>query len=74
MNGCVINITNNYINYCLIVDYLSDEVPVKIHLETFSPTIPLDSKNSALPVVIFNFTVTNTGAKEAKVGHKADFI
>ncbi|KXJ22379.1 uncharacterized protein LOC110252569 [Exaiptasia diaphana] len=49
------------------VDYLSDEVPVQIHLEAFSPTIPLDSKNSALPVVIFNFTVTNTGKEEAKV-------
>lgn len=50
-----------------IVDYLSQEVPVKVHLETFSPTIPLDSKNSALPVVILNFVVTNSGAKDAKV-------
>lgn len=50
-----------------IVDYLSEEVPVRVHLEAFSPTIPLDSKNSALPVVIFNFTVTNTGSKDADV-------
>ncbi|XP_031550848.1 uncharacterized protein LOC116288218 [Actinia tenebrosa] len=49
------------------VDYLSSEVPIKVHLEAFSPTIPLDSKNSAIPVIVFNFTVTNEGSQDAKV-------
>ena len=49
------------------VDYLSDEVPVKVHLEAFNPCIPLDSKNSGIPVIIFNYTVTNSSSDVAKV-------
>lgn len=56
-----------WVDVFLIVDYLSDEVPVKIHLEAFNPCIPLDSKNSGIPVIIFNFTVTNPSAATAKV-------
>ena len=52
---------------CLLVDYLSDEVPVKVHLEAFNPCIPLDSKNSGIPVIIFNYTVTNSSSDVAKV-------
>lgn len=49
------------------VDYLSDEVPVKVHLEAFNPCIPLDSKNSGIPVIIFNYTVTNSSSDVAQV-------
>lgn len=54
-------------NPVLLVDYLSDEVPVKVHLEAFNPCIPLDSKNSGIPVIIFNYTVTNSSSDVAKV-------
>ncbi|XP_078352684.1 non-lysosomal glucosylceramidase-like [Oculina patagonica] len=49
------------------VDVLSDEVPVKVHLEAFNPCIPLDSKNSGIPVIMFNYTVTNSSSDVAKV-------
>ncbi len=41
------------------VAYQSGAIPVHVHLETFSPFIPLNSKDSGLPAIIFNFTVTN---------------
>ncbi|XP_062522420.1 non-lysosomal glucosylceramidase-like [Corticium candelabrum] len=49
------------------IDYTSGEVPVQIHTEAFNPCIPLDSKNSGIPVIVFNFTVTNTNSSTAKV-------
>ncbi|CAH3116002.1 unnamed protein product, partial [Pocillopora meandrina] len=49
------------------VDVLSDEVPVQVHLEAFNPCIPLDSKNSGIPVVVLNYTVTNSSKDAAKV-------
>lgn len=49
------------------VDYTSDEVPVKVQLEAFSPKVPLNSTQSGVPVVVYNFTVTNTGTQAAKV-------
>jgi non-lysosomal glucosylceramidase len=41
------------------VGYQSQAVPVRAHLEVFSPFIPLNSKDSGLPAIIFNFTITN---------------
>lgn len=59
---------NFYLIYLFPVNYLSSETsPVDVHLEAFSPTIPLDAKNSAVPVIIFNFTVDNNGSQDAKV-------
>ncbi len=37
-----------------------------ISLECFSPFIPLDEKNSSLPVIFFNFTLKNNGTKSIK--------
>ena len=51
------------------VDILSDEVPVQVHLEAFNPCIPLDSKNSGIPVVVLNYTVTNSSKDAAKVNY-----
>jgi len=49
------------------VDYTSGEVPVTVHMEAFNPCIPLDSKNSGLPVIVFTFTVSNTSPSTANV-------
>ena len=51
------------------VDVLSDEVPVQVHLEAFNPCIPLDSKNSGIPVIVLNYTVTNSSKDAAKVNY-----
>ena len=51
----------------IAVDYTSNEVPVKVEMEAYSPKIPLNSKDSGIPVIIFNFTVTNSTTKDATV-------
>jgi uncharacterized protein (DUF608 family) len=43
------------------------DVPVKISLEAFSPLIPMDAKNSAIPCAVFNITAKNTSGKPAEV-------
>ena len=57
------------ISFCFPVDVLSDEVPVQVHLEAFNPCVPLDSKNSGIPVVVLNYTVTNSSKDAAKVNY-----
>ena len=52
-----------------LVDVLSDEVPVQVHLEAFNPCVPLDSKNSGIPVVVLNYTVTNSSKDAPKVNY-----
>jgi len=43
------------------------EMPFDIHLEAFTPFIPHDVKNSALPGAYFNFKVVAKGNKAVKV-------
>jgi len=47
------------------VDYQDPDFPVKIRLEAYSPFIPLNEEDSALPVTVLDFSVENPGA-EAK--------
>ena len=41
------------------VDYLSGEVPCKVHTTVLNPCIALDSKNSGMPAIFFQFDVSN---------------
>ncbi|MBE3063743.1 MAG: hypothetical protein IMZ69_01840 [Spirochaetes bacterium] len=45
------------------VEYRDPESPVRVSLEAFSPFIPLNPDDSALPATVMRFTVTNIGAE-----------
>jgi uncharacterized protein (DUF608 family) len=47
--------------------YADAALPVEVQLEAFSPMIPLDAANSAIPCAIFRFTARNTGQTPAEV-------
>lgn len=47
--------------------HLSDpDLPLKVHMEIFSPFIPWDVEDSILPCVIFNYRLENPGASPVK--------
>ena len=41
------------------IKYLDHELRLDISLEAFNPFVPLESKDSAIPAVLFNFTISN---------------
>jgi uncharacterized protein (DUF608 family) len=41
------------------VNYSANEAPVRVLLEAFSPFIPLNAKDSALPATVFHITLKN---------------
>jgi len=45
-----------------IVKYASEELPVAVTLEAFSPFVPLHSADSSLPAIVLQYTLHNTGA------------
>ncbi len=49
------------------VEYRDPEFPVAVELEAFSPFIPLNAADSALPVTVLNFKLKNRGASAAEV-------
>jgi hypothetical protein len=50
-----------------LVQYRDPAVGVEIDLEAFSPFIPLNAEDSALPATVMQFTVTNRGKAAAEV-------
>ena len=44
------------------ITYLDPALPAHVSLEAYSPFIPLNSKDSGLPVIIFEFKVRNSGS------------
>ncbi len=50
-----------------LVRYGGSNVPVRIDLEAFSPFIPLNLEDSALPATIFHITCRNVTDKQARV-------
>jgi len=51
-----------------VVYYGSENAPVKVTLEGFSPFIPLNAKDSALPATIMMVTVENVSEKPLEIG------
>ncbi|MDH4239776.1 MAG: GH116 family glycosyl-hydrolase, partial [Phycisphaerae bacterium] len=51
-----------------IVRYKDNSFPVKIEMEAFSPFIPLNAKDSALPATLFHITVENTSNRAVEAG------
>jgi len=50
------------------VRYYEDSFPVKVELEAFSPFIPLNAKDSALPATVFHITIENVSEKRLQTG------
>ncbi|MBW8042504.1 MAG: hypothetical protein FVQ85_21260 [Planctomycetes bacterium] len=51
-----------------IVRYRENNFPVIVEMEAFSPFIPLNAKDSALPATLFHITAENTSKKAVEVG------
>jgi uncharacterized protein (DUF608 family) len=49
------------------VAYKDAALPIEVSLEALSPFVPLNSKDSGLPAIIFNFRVKNPGTSAVKV-------
>ncbi len=47
--------------------FIDRQLPVKVSLRAFSPHIPMNAKDSAIPAAVFEFTVTNTSREEVRV-------
>ncbi len=43
------------------IDLTDDDFPASIRITAYNPMIPLDSKNSSLPVAFYTAEITNTG-------------
>jgi uncharacterized protein (DUF608 family) len=52
-------------------DFSDDEVPLEVGMEVFSPLIPLQERDSAMPCAVFNLTAENTGRKPVEVSFLA---
>ena len=45
----------------------ADDLPCKIDCSIYSPFIPLNAKDSAIPVTLFNFKLQNTSSEKIKI-------
>ncbi len=51
-----------------LVRYHADDVPIDVETEAFSPFIPLNAPDSALPTTLFHITLKNTSDQTKRVG------
>ena len=49
------------------VTYKKEGLPLTVEMTAFSPYIPLNLKDSAIPAVILRYQVTNTGQKDMEI-------
>jgi len=47
------------------LELVDPDVPIRVTLEAFSPFMPLNDKDSSIPVAIFTYSFENTGTEEA---------
>jgi uncharacterized protein (DUF608 family) len=50
-----------------LVEYRDSQLPIEIKLAAFSPFVPLNAVDSALPATILSYTIRNTSAVRAEV-------
>lgn len=50
------------------VEYSDPDCPVAVHMEAFSPFIPLNASDSSLPATVFHLTARNTSDSAISVG------
>ena len=50
------------------VEYGDPDCPIRVRLVAFSPFIPLNTADSALPATIMQFTLTNVGSMRVEAG------
>lgn len=49
------------------VSYRDNEMPIEVNLEAYTPFIPTDEDNSALPITILEYVVTNSGVNDIEI-------
>jgi uncharacterized protein (DUF608 family) len=49
------------------IDFQDPDMPVQVTLEAYNPFVPINDKDSSLPVAIFRFKLHNAGIKAVKV-------
>jgi uncharacterized protein (DUF608 family) len=49
------------------VEFVDDELPVRVALHAFTPFVPLDADASGLPVAVLRYRVTNPGPAPVRV-------
>ncbi len=57
--------------------YKDNKIPLEINLTAFNPFIPLDSKNSGLPIILFQFDLKNVSEELVEftlIGNLMNFI
>ncbi|MFX1357927.1 MAG: GH116 family glycosyl-hydrolase [Promethearchaeota archaeon] len=56
------------------LDFLDDSFPIEISLMATTPFIPLDPKNSGLPLIVFQFQLHNTSNDPCEVSLIGNFL
>jgi len=51
-----------------LVRYSDKKFPIKVEMEAFSPFIPLNAPDSALPATLFHITFENTSSQKVQTG------
>ncbi len=51
-----------------VVRYSNEHVPVQVEMKAFSPFIPLNARDSALPATVFHITLKNTSSDVLDTG------
>ncbi|MHA2394645.1 MAG: GH116 family glycosyl-hydrolase, partial [Promethearchaeota archaeon] len=56
------------------LEYKDRSLPINLSLVSYTPFIPLDPKNSGLPIIIFEFQITNKSNESCEVVLAGNFL